>query len=98
MRLSKLKTNKMSETKFTLAGSEPEVDPKAVYLIDFTKLESVNDLVLILGAMGISFSPAHPHWELVKRFANLDNPIYPNQGIPLQKPEDVKLPKLKPIK
>jgi hypothetical protein len=35
---------------------------------------------------------------LVSKFANLDNPIYPNQGIPLQKPEDVKLPKLKPIK
>jgi hypothetical protein len=48
--------------------------------------------------MGISFSPTHPHWNLVSKFANLDNPIYPNQGIPLQKAEDVKLPKLKSIK
>ena len=79
-------------------GEAPKVDPNAVYLIDFSKLESVNDLVIILGAMGISFSPTHPHWGLVSKFANLDNPIYPNQGIPLQKPEDVKLPKLKPIK
>ncbi len=79
-------------------GEKPGVDPKAVYLIDFSKLESVNDLILILGAMGISFSPTHPHWELVSKFANLDNPIYPNQGIPLAKPEEIKLPKLKPIK
>jgi len=77
---------------------KPNVDPKAVYLIDFSKLESVNDLILIIGSMGISFSPTHPHWNLVSKFANLDNPIYPNQGIPLEKPEDVKLPKLKPIK
>jgi hypothetical protein len=87
----------MSETTITLDGAKPQVDPKAVYLIDFTKLESVNDLILIIGSMGISFSPQHPHWELVKKFANLDNPIYPNQGIPLQKPEEMKLPKLKKI-
>jgi hypothetical protein len=79
-------------------GETPAVDPKAVYLIDFSKLESVNDLILIISSMGISFSPAHPHWELVSKFANLNNPIYPNQGIPLEKPEDIKLPKLKPIK
>ena len=79
-------------------GETPNVDPKAVYLIDFSKLESVNDLILIMGSMGISFSPTHPHWEVISRFANLNNPIYPNQGIPLQKPEDIKLPKLKPIK
>ena len=79
-------------------GEAPAVDPKAVYLIDFSKLESVNDLVLIMSALGISFSPTHPHWEVISKFANLANPIYPNQGIPLQKAEDIKLPKLKPIK
>ncbi len=91
----------MKAEKATLNFGEtlkPNVDPKAVYLIDFSKLESVNDLILIIGSMGISFSPTHPHWELVSKFANLNNPIYPNQGIPLQKPEEVKLPKLKPIK
>jgi hypothetical protein len=91
----------MKTEKATLDFGVPpkqEVDTNAVYIIDFSKLESVNDLVIILGAMGISFSPTHPHWELVKKFANLDNPIYPNQGIPLQKKEEMKLPKLKPIK
>jgi len=87
----------MSETKFTLAGSEPEVDPKAVYLIDFSRLESVNDLILIISALGVSFSPNHPHWELIKKFANLDNPIYPNQQIQPQKPAEMKLPKLKRV-
>lgn len=87
----------MPVTTITSEGQEPQVDPNAVYLMDFSKLESVNDLILILGSMGISFSPQHPHWESVKRFANLENPIYPNQGIPLQKPAEIKLPKLKRV-
>lgn len=85
------------ETKFTLEGAEPKIDPNAVYLMDFSKLESVNDLILILGSMGISFSPHHPHWESVKKFANLENPIYPNQQIQPQKPAEIKLPKLKRV-
>lgn len=81
----------------------PKVDPNAVYLIDFSRLESVNDLILIIGSMGISFSPTHPHWYLVSKFANLNNPIYPNQMPheqefhPSEKKE-LTLPKLKPIK
>jgi hypothetical protein len=78
-------------------GEKPKVDPKAVYLIDFSRLESVNDLILIISSLGISMSPTHPHWGLIEKFANLDNPIYPNQGIPLEKPEDIKLPKLKQL-
>lgn len=85
----------MVETKITLDGTQPKADPKAVYLIDFTKLESVNDLILILAAMGISFSPAHPNWTMIEKFANLDNPIYPNQPIPQGK--NLELPKLKKI-
>jgi len=56
----------MKAEKATLNFGEtlkPNVDPKAVYLIDFSKLESVNDLILIIGSMGISFSPTHPHWD-----------------------------------
>jgi hypothetical protein len=87
----------MPVTTITSENKQPEVDPKAVYLIDFSKLESVNDLILILGAMGISFSPNHPHWDLVSKFANLANPIYPNQSIPMDKPAEMKLPKLKKV-
>lgn len=90
----------METVKGNLDGSysvPQQLDTNAVYLIDFSKLESVNDLILILGAMGISFSPLHPHWELVKKFANLENPIYPNQQIQPKKPAEIKLPKLKKV-
>jgi hypothetical protein len=68
----------MSTTQFKLQkgtidgiGTKP-ADPKALYLVDFTKLNSVNDLVVILSAMGISFAGSHPHFEVVKGFLNLD--------------------------
>jgi hypothetical protein len=87
----------MSETKTTLAGSEKELDMESLYLIDFSKITSVNDLVMILSSIGFTFSPYHPYFEQLKPFLNLDTPI-PNQR-PIQ-PElkEVKLPKLKPIK
>jgi hypothetical protein len=88
----------MSETQTTLAGTTPEVQMDSLYLIDFTKINSVNDLVLILAAMGISFSPYHPHFEQVKAFLNLDNPIPVGVGQTKPKVEDIKMPKLKTIK
>jgi hypothetical protein len=96
----------MKAEKATLNFGEtltPQVDLKALYLIDFSRLESVNDLILIISSMGISFSPTHPHWNLVSKFANLDNPIYPNkmpheQDFHPAEKKDIKLPKLKSIK
>lgn len=87
----------MSETQFTLKSTEKEIDKDAVYLIDFSKIESVNDLVVILASMGISFSPYHPNWEAVKKFANLDNPVKVGQPIVPEKKEMI-LPKLKTLK
>ena len=62
------------------------------------KLNSVNDLVLILSAMSIAFPGDHPHIEVLKPFLNTDNPMdIPNR--PEQpKAENVNLPKLKMIK
>lgn len=88
----------MKQTTITLDGVEKEVDKNAVYLIDFSKLDSVTDLLVILGSMGISFSPTHPYWETIKKFANLDNPIYPNGNPSTPKHTEMKLPQLKPIK
>lgn len=83
------------ETTITLNGAEPQVDPNSVYLIDFTKITSVNDLVLILASVGFSFSPSHPHFGQIKGFLNLDNPIPLH---PTQKPAaEIKLPKLKRV-
>jgi hypothetical protein len=80
-------------------GVKPELklDDNAVYLIDFTKITSVNDLVLILASVGFSFSPRHPHFNNIKPFLALDNPIPTNQPI-LPKKEELQLPKLKSLK
>jgi hypothetical protein len=83
-------------------GTKP-VDPTALYLVDFSKLNSVNDLVVILSAMGISFAGTHPHFGVVKPFLNLDNPIHMDkmpqeqEFHPAEKKE-ISLPKLKPVK
>ena len=87
--------------KGTLEFGKPAVDPNALYLVDFSKLNNVNDLVVILSAMGISFAGTHPHFEVVKPFLNLDQPIHmPKQPQQQQaaEPKDFKLPKLKQIK
>lgn len=89
----------MKVEKATLEfGGKPtqQLDENAVYLIDFTKITSVNDLVLILASVGFSFSPRHPHFNNIKQFLALDNPIPTNQPI-LPKKEEMKLPKLKTI-
>lgn len=87
-------------TKATLASAMGEsviqLDPNAMYLIDFTKMNSVNDLVLILSCMGISFSGSHPHIDKVKDFLNLDHPI-PTQHQPQPQRTEMKLPKLKKV-
>ena len=89
-------------TKGTLAssmeGEVKQVDKDAMYVVDFSRITSVNDLVLIFASMGITFHAQHPMFEGVKRFVDLDNPIYPNQQ---QQPQpqrtEMKLPKLKKV-
>jgi hypothetical protein len=87
----------MRATTTTLQTTELLIDENALYLIDFTKITSVNDLVLILASVGFSFSPRHPHFNNIKPFLALDNPIPTNQPI-LPKKEEMKLPKLKQVK
>lgn len=84
------------QTKITLAGTT-EFDPNAAYLIDFSKLTSVNDLVVILSCMGFTFSGQHPYIENVKPFLNLENPIYPGEAKPAPTKSEIKLPKLKSL-
>jgi hypothetical protein len=76
-------------------GAPKQADPNALYLVDFTKLNSVNDLVVVLSAMGISFAGTHPHFEVVKPFLNLNQPIYMQQQ---PEAKEINLPKLKGIK
>jgi hypothetical protein len=86
----------MSNTKTTLQ-TEEKVDMNALYLIDFSKITSVNDLVLILASIGFQFSPHHPHFEQLKPFLNLDTPLPINTPIQPE-PKQMNLPKLKTIK
>ena len=85
------------QTTFTLAGTEKVLDPNAAYLIDFSKLTSVNDLVLILSCMGFTFAGTHPYIDQIKQFLNLDNPIYPGERMPAPKHKEIKLPKIEKI-
>jgi len=85
------------ETTTTLAGTE--VNKDALYLVDWSKLDGVESLVLIFACMGLSFSGHHPQFETIKHLLDLNNPVIPNNPIP-QQPKEMKmnLPKLKVIK
>jgi hypothetical protein len=85
------------ETTTQLAGTE--INKDALYFVNWEALRGVEDLVLIFACMGLSYSGHHPHFETIKHLLDLTNPVMPNQPAPPQpKSEDLKLPKLKPIK
>jgi hypothetical protein len=84
--------------KGTIDGSTPQINPNALYLVDFSKIESVNDLVLILASMQISFSPLHPNFDQVKRFLAIENPITSAPQNVQPEAKEVVLPKLKIVK
>jgi hypothetical protein len=71
-----------------------EAREDSMYLIDFSRLSSVQDLITVFASMGVSFHKSHPHWKSIERFLDL------NQPIPLNRPqipqgEEIKLPKVK---
>lgn len=77
----------MIEVQSTLTGTTTEIKKDHAYLVDFSKLTSVNDLIMVLSAMGISFPGNHPFIENIKPFLNLENPF------PLEQPEFIPLKK-----
>jgi hypothetical protein len=87
----------MEKTTISLAGTTQEqlVDENAVYMVDWSKMQSVNDMILILASMAIGFPGNHPNIQQLKPFLNLQSPIKREQQ-PQQK--EVALPKLKGIK
>jgi hypothetical protein len=54
-----------------------ETTPKesTFYFVDFSKMNKVEDLVLVLSAMGFGIENKNPYFEQLKPFLNLDNPI-----------------------
>lgn len=79
----------MIEVQSTLTGTTTEIKKDHAYLVDFSKLASVNDLILVLSAMGISFPGNHPFIENIKPFLNLENPF------PLEQPKHAEFIPLK---
>jgi len=84
--------------KATIEFGGKTINKDKLYLIDFSKLNSVNDLVLILSAMSIAFPGDHPHIEVLKPFLNTDNPMDIPNRVEQPKSTEFKLPKLKGIK
>jgi hypothetical protein len=72
------------------------IDEQAVYMVDWSKMTSVNDMILILASMAIGFPGNHPNIQQLKPFLNLQSPIKP-QGQPQEK-QSLELPKLKSLK
>ena len=71
------------------------IDETAVYMVDWSKMTSVNDMILILASMAIGFPGNHPNIGQLKPFLNLQSPIR-REAQPEVK--SVALPKLKTIK
>lgn len=65
----------MIELKATLDGTQNEIKENHFYFVDFSKLNSVNDLILILASMGIGFPSNHFNIEKLKPFLNLNSPV-----------------------
>lgn len=72
----------VSGSAFTIDGElqktqQPQED--LFYFVNFGKMESVNDLIIVLQAMGFGISSRHVLFEQVKPFLDLD------KGVPLPK-------------
>jgi hypothetical protein len=65
----------MIELKTTLNGETNGIDETKAYVVDFSKLQRPEDLVLVLSGLGITFPGNHPIIPHIKQFLNLDNPI-----------------------
>ena len=87
----------MEATKFTLQGTPTQIDPNSIYMVDWSKMQSVNDMVLVLASMAIAFPGNHPNIEMIKHLLNLDQPVSQTPPVTPAK-KDINLPKLKIVK
>jgi hypothetical protein len=85
-------------------GTENQINVNSAYLVDFTKVETPNDLILILSGLGMAFPGNHPLINQLKPFLNLESPL-PLQGLqestksqrPTEEKVELKLPKVDKI-
>ena len=67
----------MIELQSTLDGTPPKIElqENKAYVVDFSKLNSVQDLMIVLSGLGITFPWDHPLIEHLKPFLNTETPI-----------------------
>ena len=67
------------QTKFAVLGGADQaaLDPNAFYLIDQDKVQTVDDIKRILGAIGFNFVGNHPRIAMVADLLDRDNPLLP---------------------
>ena len=70
---------KTEQTKFAVLGGADQaaLDPNAFYLIDFDKVQTLDDLKRLFAAIGFNFVGNHPRIALVADLLDRNNPIYP---------------------
>ena len=61
-----------------------DTNVEKLYLIDFSKLQNVNDLVICLASVGLTISNKNPMFDKVKQFLLLEQPF----EVPTQQNED----------
>jgi hypothetical protein len=90
----------MEETKVTLGASmqgEIKADPNSLYMVDFDKVKTPQDLITIFACIGFTFSGTHPHIDMLLQYLDLSRPI-PNPNQPAQpEKKSLDLPKIKKI-
>jgi len=66
-----MKTTKSSFNQFAT------LNPEAFYLLDYNKINSVDDIKAILEAIAFNFVSNHPRIQNVAHLLDRKNPIYP---------------------
>jgi hypothetical protein len=70
---------KTEQTKFAVLGGADQaaLDPNAFYLIDFDKVETLDEMKRLFAAIGFNFVATHPRIHLIADLLDRNNPIYP---------------------
>jgi hypothetical protein len=68
------------ELTSTLDGLKNNETEK-LYLIDFSKITNVNELVMCLASIGLSISNKNPMFEQIKPFLALEQPFEVPTGV-----------------
>lgn len=89
----------MEQSKFTLGGTmegEIKADKESLYMVDFEKVKTPQDLITIFACIGFTFSGNHPHIEMLLPYLDLSRPIpVPQQQ---QQKQSLDLPKIQKVK